>query len=594
VPEALPELRPDLADALSLRTRGLTTAGSMRVMLRMAERAMQRASDADQVRGNTARLLSDGTQAFRAWLDAIARAEHYVHLENYIIRDDGIGRRFRDALCERARAGVRVRVLYDWVGCWATPRGFWKPMRDAGVEVRAFAPPSFSDPLNYIRRDHRKVVAVDGTWASVSGMCIGDEWAGDPDAGIPPWRDTGVEFRGPVAAVIDRAFGRTWAAAGGVLPPDEIPDHHASPTVGNVAVRVVEGEPGRSRIYRISQFVAVGVERRLWITDPYFVLPPAMTEALAATARDGVDVRVLVPAHNNWPIVGGMSRAGYRPLLEAGVRLFEWEGPMIHAKTTVADGFWSRVGSSNLNLASLLGNWEMDVAVTDLVFAGEMEALFLRDLESSVEVGLVHSARVPVLGIRERRGTDRVLRERDGSQAAVARETARAARERSYRGNQMARFLGRLARAASVLARALIGQRTVGREDRGWVSVWGAILIGMGVLGVFVPRVLAWPSALIYILLGIAAFVRVHTGDDPPESGAEADRPPRATDPVAAPRAVQPAASPHAAADHPPSAGSDALHPPRSGIDVVHPPHPGPDAAGLHRSEADASPPGIG
>jgi cardiolipin synthase len=480
---------------------------------------MVRASDSAQVRGNTAHLLTGSREAFAAWLDAISRAERYVHLENYIIRDDRIGRRFREVLCERARDGIKVRLLYDWIGCWATPRRFWKPFRDAGVEVRAFAPPSVTDPLNFIRRDHRKVIAVDGEWASVSGMCIGDEWAGDPDAGVPPWRDTGVEFRGPVAAVIDRAFAKTWGAAGGFLPLDELPDPGQVRPVGNVAVRVVEGEPGRSRIYRISQFVSVGVEHRLWITDPYFVLPPAMAEALASAARDGVDVRVLVPAYNNWPIVGGMSRAGYRPLLDAGVRLFEWEGPMIHAKTAVADGFWSRVGSSNLNLASLLGNWELDVAVTDLNFAQEMEALFERDLESSVEVTLVNSARVAGIGIKERRAVERMLAPDLEDTLSPTRTAAREARQRSFRGSQVSRFLGRLARAATVLARALVGQRTVGREDTGWVTVWAVILLTVGIVGFLFPRVTAWPMALLSLLLGLAAIVRISTNRRPPEDG---------------------------------------------------------------------------
>ncbi|HEV3051986.1 MAG TPA: phospholipase D-like domain-containing protein [Longimicrobium sp.] len=521
--------------------RGLTPVGSMRVMLRMAERAMVRASDAPQVRGNTAHLLASSTQAFQAWLDAIARAQRYVHLENYILRDDRIGRRFRDVLCERARDGIKVRLLYDWIGCWATPRRFWKPLRDAGVEVRAFAPPSVTDPLNFIRRDHRKVVAVDGEWASVSGMCIGDEWAGDPAAGIPAWRDTGVEFRGPVAAVIDRAFCKTWRTAGGTLPPDEVPDPHVVRPVGNVAVRVVEGEPGRSRIYRISQFVSVGVERRLWITDPYFVLPPAMAEALASAARDGVDVRVLVPAYNNWPIVGGMSRAGYRPLLDAGVRLFEWEGPMIHAKTAVADGFWARVGSSNLNLASLLGNWELDVAVTDLNFAHEMEQLFLRDLESSVEVSLVNSARVPGIGIRERRSVERVIVEDAEDSLSPSRTAAREARKRSFRGSQVSRFLGRMARAATVLGRALVGQRTVGREDTGWVTVWAVYLLATAAVGFLFPRVIAWPVAAASLLMGMAAMVRISTNrsaqgtiDDPEDEAPETllERPPPAPPPL--------------------------------------------------------------
>jgi cardiolipin synthase len=489
-----------------------------RTLLRYGERAMVRAADAGQVRGNTARLLIDGPAAFGSWLRAIAAAERWVHLENYIVRDDRTGREFRDLLCEKARQGVPVRLLYDWLGCWATPRRFWKPLREAGVEVRAFAPPSLHDPLAFLRRDHRKVVAVDGDYASVTGMCIGDEWAGDPERGVAPWRDTGVEFRGPVAAVIDRAFARTWAVAGGRLDAGEVPDPERVERPGDVSVRVVEGEPARSRIYRMLQLVAVGVEQRLWITDPYFVLPPSLAEALASAARDGVDVRVIVPAFNNWPVVGGMSRAGYRPLLEAGVRLFEWEGPMIHAKTAVADGVWSRVGSSNMNLASFMGNWEIDVAVLDRGFAAEMEDLFLRDLEASVEITL---ARPTGDGkpARERRATERLVVEHPGDQAKPGRLSARERRKKSFRGSNIGRTIGRMARAASVLAGALRGQRMIGREDRGWVVALAVLLVGVSAAGIWAPRVLAWPISFLLFWLAIVSLVRAGTRAKPGDSG---------------------------------------------------------------------------
>ncbi|MDB4949101.1 MAG: phospholipase D/Transphosphatidylase [Gemmatimonadetes bacterium] len=494
-----------------------SSVAQRRTLVRYAERAMVRATDAAQVRGNTGRLLVDGPAAFESWERSIVQAREWVHLENYILRDDRTGRRFRDLLAERAAAGVKVRVLYDWLGCWATPGAFWRPLRDAGAEVRSFAPPRPADPLNFFRRDHRKVLAVDGEYASVTGMCIGDQWAGDPDAGILPWRDTGVEFRGPVAAVIDRAFARTWAVAGGVMPPDEVPDPARVPRMGDMAVRVVEGEPGRSRIYRLSELVQVGVERRLWITDPYFVLPPAMAESLSAAARDGVDVRVIVPAYNNWPIVGGMSRAGYRPLLEAGVRLFEWEGPMIHAKTAVADGIWSRVGSSNMNLASLLGNWEIDVAVLDRGFATEMEALFLSDMQSSVEITLSRpKGDVPY---RERRSTERVVVEVPGEEAKPGRISARERRRRSRRGSNIGRTLGRLARAGSVLSRALAGQRSIGREDRGWVAALAVILLLYGVLGFVEPRLISVPIGVLLVWLAVVSLGRALARPKPGDGG---------------------------------------------------------------------------
>jgi cardiolipin synthase len=482
-----------------------------RALARQAERAMIRASDAPLVRGNSANLLVDGPVAFDAWLAAIARAEQWIHLENYIVRDDATGRRFRDALVERAEQGIKVRVLYDALGCWATPARFWKPFADAGAESRAFAPMSLRDPLNLLRRDHRKVVAVDGSYASVAGMCIGDEWTGDAGEGIPPWRDTGVEFRGPVAAVIDRAFARTWSAAGDRLPLEEIPDPEMVPRAGDVSVRVVEGEPGRSRIYRLSQFVAVGVERRLWMTDPYFVTPPAMTEALASAARDGVDVRIIVPAYNNWPVVGGFSRAGYRPLMEAGVRLFEWEGPMIHAKTAVADSVWSRVGSSNLNLASLLGNWELDVAILDRQVASEMEELFIRDMQSSVELRIrSQSAHSAGLGNRFLSREPVLEQALAPNQREVA--AARSARQRAPRGRRIGRIVGRVARASSVLGRALVGQRLVGREDRSWIVIIAVGMLGLAILGLIAPRVLAWPLAFLLFWLGIASLIRAVAG----------------------------------------------------------------------------------
>jgi cardiolipin synthase A/B len=280
------------------------------------------------------------------------------------------------------------------------------------------------------------------------------------------------------------------------------------PRVGEVAARVVAGEPARSRIYRLSQLIAVGVEHRLWITDPYLVAPPAMNESLAAAARDGVDVRILVPAYNNWPIVGGMSRAGYRYLLEAGVRIFEWEGPMIHAKTAVADGAWSRVGSSNLNLASLVGNWELDVVLLDRGFAAEMEALFLRDLASAVEVTPRDDTQ-PGSG-RSYRRLD-LSEDLQGVPLAGAEDELRSAREarrRARRGSTVGRVLGRLARAGSVLGRALLGQPVVGRGDAGWIAALAVILLGVATIGFWAPRVLAWPIAALAVWLAAAALFR--------------------------------------------------------------------------------------
>ena len=155
-----------------------------------------------------------------------------------------------------------------------------------------------------------------------------------------------------------------------------------------MTLRVIASVPHAAGIYRLDQLIAAGARRTLWLTDAYFVGVTPYVQALRAAARDGVDVRLLAPGASDVWLVRSLSRAGYRPLLEAGVRVFEWNGSMLHAKTAVADGRWARVGSTNLNLASWLGNWELDVAVEDERFASAMEAMFLEDLTRATEIVL--------------------------------------------------------------------------------------------------------------------------------------------------------------------------------------------------------------
>src|ERR671927_449229 len=357
------------------------------------DRALARASDAPQREGNRLMLLKDGPNTYDDWLAEIARAERWVHLENYIFRADEVGHRFAEALCEKAAEGVRVRVLYDWFGCLDVPRAFWCRLRSAGVEVRTANPPTLGTPLGIVRRDHRKLLAVDGTYASTGGVCISKGWlVRSPETGLA-YRDTAVSVRGPAVADMERAFAGAWDETGQSLPEEERPDVESIAPAGDEAARVVIQEPRKMRILRMLGLITAGVERRLWITDAYFLSMPVLTQALMSTARDGVDVRVLVPATNDLPWIGVLSRAGYRQFLEAGARIFEYSGPMIHAKTVVADGWWSKVGSTNLNLSSLFANWEIDLVAEDAGFASKMERLFEEDLAGAREVHLVRTGR---------------------------------------------------------------------------------------------------------------------------------------------------------------------------------------------------------
>jgi cardiolipin synthase len=352
------------------------------------EVALARTAAAPLRIGNDVTLLQNGEAAYQEWLAEIARAERTIHVENYIFRSDATGHRFAEALRERAAAGVAVRVVYDAFGSRHTDQALWADLRRAGVEVRRFNPLQPLWPFDYVRRDHRKVLTVDGRYASVGGIGIGDAWIErDPVSGLF-YRDTAVGVRGPIVADVERAFAAIWRMAGPPLPDDALVSPEAIPATGDYPAWLVAQEPGRMRISWLLQVMTAGVESRLWIADAYFLADAMLRQALKAAAQDGVDVRLLLPSATDAPAVGVLSRYGYRRLLEAGIRIWEYRGPMMHAKTSVADGWWSRVGSTNLNVTGLLTNWEIDLLIEHPSFAAEMEAMFEDDLAHADEVRL--------------------------------------------------------------------------------------------------------------------------------------------------------------------------------------------------------------
>jgi cardiolipin synthase A/B len=358
-------------------------------------RALDRATGARPIPGNIVRHIAISTDALDTMLEMIRGAQRTVHFENYIIHDDVTGSRFATAWADRARAGVRVRVLYDAFGSRGTSSGFWRELRSYGVDCRPFRPIWTSGPIDVFSRDHRKLLVVDGERAMTGGLCIGDEWAGNQEDGLVCWRDTMVVVCGPAVAALEGAFGRMWARAGRPLPDDETgpsPDE-----CGPSAVRVVEGLPGQSRVYRAVQLLAAAVTERLWITDAYLVAPPPLYAAFVDAARSGVDVRLLLPGMSDIPIVRIFTRSGYRELLHAGARIFEYRGPMLHAKTLVGDHAWARVGSSNLNVSSLVGNYELDLVAEHDGLTGTLATQFLHDMAQSREIVLMARRRLPAL-----------------------------------------------------------------------------------------------------------------------------------------------------------------------------------------------------
>src|SRR5262245_5882619 len=355
--------------------------------------------------GNSARILKDATENYPAWLEAIESARHTIHFECYIIHEDEQGRVFADALIKKAREGVRVRIIYDWMGAFnATSNKFWRRLRQNGIEARCFNPPRLDSPFGWLGRDHRKMITVDGRIGFVSGLCVGLMWVGDERAGIEPWRDTGIKIEGPAVAELERAFAQMWAACGQPIPAGEFPDPILPiPEDGDVALRIVASMPYSAGLYRLDQVIAAAARETLWLTDAYFAGTTPYIQALSAASRDGVDVRLLVPQATDIPVMRALSRSTYRPLLESGVRVYEWNGPMIHAKTAVADGRWARIGSTNLNPASWVNNWELDVVIEDPRIGEEMEQMFLEDLENATEMVLTERQRLAPVSKPERR-----------------------------------------------------------------------------------------------------------------------------------------------------------------------------------------------
>lgn len=464
-----------------------TTAGAPVRRGERSDRALARVSDAPLREGNRLTLLKDGPNTYDDWIAEIARAERWVHLENYIFRADEVGHRFAEALCEKAAEGVRVRVLYDWFGCLDTPRAFWRRLRSAGVEVRAASPPLLGTPLGVVRRDHRKLLAVDGRYASTGGVCISEGWlVTSPETGLP-YRDTAVSVRGPAVADLDRAFAGTWGETGEPLPDEERPPAEDISAAGDDAVRIIIQEPRRMRTLRMLQLLTAGVERRLWITDAYFLSMPILTQSLMAAARDGVDVRVLVPATNDLALVGALSRTGYRQFLEEGVRIFEYGGPMIHAKTLVADGWWSKVGSTNLNFSSLFANWEIDLVAEDPGFASKMEQLFEEDLAGAREVRLVRTGRG----------------EKARPEGSIDTEDRRARRSAVGSGTGSGAILSRVGSVTLQKSSAPLST-----HEHALAAAASGALLGSSLLVGRFPRLVAWPLAAVGGLLGGIGVLR--------------------------------------------------------------------------------------
>ena len=358
-------------------------------------RGLWRIAAADVSSGNKVTLLHDGPATFDVMCDAIDGARESIAMEVYILRSDEVGQRIGDRLIAAAERGVQVRLLSDWIGMRGVEDSYLSALKKAGVTHRVFSPPGLRGWLGLIPRDHRKLLVVDTKIGVTGGVGIGNEWIGKTKKRRGHWRDTAVRIEGHAANDMHQAFDLLWDRS---APKRERRGAHRRvrrisrgahldpATAAPALVGIIEGEPFRMRIARALQMQAISAERSIWIANAYFVPSWSEVEALIGAARDGVDVRVLVPSRNDHRWVTMLTRRYYRQLLTNGVRIWEWRGEMMHAKTSVVDGRWVRVGSTDFNPLGVAINYEIDAVIEDASIGAQAEAMFLEDLAQSREI----------------------------------------------------------------------------------------------------------------------------------------------------------------------------------------------------------------
>ncbi|MFN3545511.1 MAG: phospholipase D-like domain-containing protein [Thiobacillus sp.] len=355
--------------------------------------------DAPVAKATSIEVLTDGVEFYPQELASIARARRSVHLEAYIFHVSAVADRLVGLLTERARAGVRVRLVIDAIGSWRTPTAYFDGLRAAGGEVAWYQPVRWHTMKRFNNRTHRELIVIDGDVAFVGGAGIAYWWDTGPP-GQPPWRDTMVRLEGTIVTSVQAAFAENWLESTGQLLTDPGSFSHcravSSATAGGADAIVVTGTPSAGRATRarmLFQLLIAGARQSIRITSPYFLPDRSMQAELQRAVRRGVRVQVVVPgAFNNHPIARRASRRRYGNLLGAGVEVLEYEPGMNHSKVLLVDELWVVVGSSNFDNRSFGLNDEINLALPDRALAARLREDFERDAALSRPVDL-HSWR---------------------------------------------------------------------------------------------------------------------------------------------------------------------------------------------------------
>jgi cardiolipin synthase len=346
-------------------------------------------SDPVLLSGNKINLLQNGDEYFPAMLQAIRAARKTINFEGYIFYSDPVGDQFRDALCERARSGVEVRVLLDGVGSgWRLNNSDVGLMKKAGCKFAYYHPTHSWRVDRTNRRSHRRILVTDGKLGFTGAIGFAEKWSGHAE-NKNHWRDAQMRIQGPLVHKLQAAFQEHWVKTFGeaLTGADQFP---AFSSDGDLKAQLVSSRSFSMAPVPLIQAVAfTAAQKRIWITNSYCTPTSDQVEHLVKAVQRGVDVRILLPGENNdQPLTKSAGRTAYGKMLEGGVKIFEYQPTMIHEKSMVIDGLFSMFGSSNLDARSSEINEELDVVVYDQKFGGEMEAVFEKDLRQSREYTL--------------------------------------------------------------------------------------------------------------------------------------------------------------------------------------------------------------
>lgn len=348
---------------------------------------------------NRVEVYSYGRDKFEALFNDIRAAEEYIHLQYYIIEDDHIGRALRDALIERTKAGVKVRVIYDDFGCWGVSRKFFRSMREAGIDIHPFFKvvfPPFATRINW--RNHRKLAVIDGEVAYVGGMNVADRYI-DGGSKFGCWRDTHMRITGPAVAAVQYSFAVDWSFMGQSLLQEPV-DMSLPKGPGEAAgLQMMRCGP-TSEWSNVSLYMlkAIGnAKKRVYIQTPYFLPTDAMLSALQAAALSRVDVRVMIPLKSDSSTLTLASYSYIMECLRAGIKIYLFEAGMLHSKTIMIDDRLSAIGSANIDFRSFEHNFEETMFIFSSEVNTTLRAQFMADLQQSTRVRASVWRRRPII-----------------------------------------------------------------------------------------------------------------------------------------------------------------------------------------------------